>query len=419
MKIRASSLFLSLLIFSVFLSGCNYKEPASYQQGQVGASGLIVVDKRNLPIEIETDIEIEIKPDFKFEYEISNDSILLFPKNDLMIGSEFEIRITHPDGEITLDKVVRTPCLTYLTAKTSQPEIWATCGEGPLQLTDSSGGIIDYAVAKNGDWIIFSSTNEEGGTDIWKMGRLGENPKIIFSCGEEICDQLAVNSQGAQIAFRSFSGEEKFYLFTNEGNELILIEKGKVSNVDFSPDDSMLRYFVNKKGVLRVFDLKTMKLKSSLESDSDLIGEWEKDSSGFLIGQYKNWGGIALMDLKEIDVLENSELKIIDGTTSSIYLYEPVFMNDEKIIALIRNEINADRKQIWELNKSGEKTFEITNDFRYSHSMITWNSVEGILAFQRYGHTGSNAVPEIWIWNKNDNSHRIVDDNAAHAEWVY
>jgi WD40 repeat protein len=419
MKFRKYSIFLSLLFVFVCLTGCNKNNYSSFQQGQVGASGLIAIDKRNIPIEFGSDIHIEIIPDFEYEYEHSKDAILIFPLDDLQVGAEFEIKFIQPEGEHTLKEIVRSPCLTYLAGKPSNPEIWGTCGEEPIQLTQTAGHIVDYAVAKNGDWIIYGSTNDEGGIDIWKMGRMGENPMNIFSCGEKICDQLAVNSQGSQIAFRSYDGEEDFYLLTIESNELILVEKGKISNVDFSPDDSLLRYFENTNGFLRVFNLKTMKLIFSLKSDSDLIGEWKKDSGGFMFGQYNNWGGIARMDLREVDIFEKSESLIIDGAESSIYLYEPSYMKDGKIIALTRNGFNADRKQIWQLDKSGEKIFEITNDYRYSHSMITWNSIDEILAFQRFAHTGSDAVPEIWVWDKSGNSLRLIEANAAHAEWVY
>jgi hypothetical protein len=419
MRSRTSSYLQIFFFICVFISGCEKNISPTFQQNQVGGYGLIVIEKGTIPFTFDSRVQMEITPDIKYSFEVTKDAILISPNEGLKIGTEIVIKINQLDEEITLKEIVRTPCLTYLADITSNAEIWSTCGGGSFQMSQTSGRVVDYAVSNNGDWIVYAVENSESGTDIWKMGRMGENSVVLLPCGKKVCDQLAINSQGSHVAFRSFDGEEKINLFQIENRNLILVERGKASNVDFSPDDKMFRYFENTSGYLRIIDLENMKLIASQKTDSDLIGNWKKDSEGFMFGQYNNWGGIAVIDLKEKNMIENSESLILDGAESSIYLYEPNYSINGEFIALARTGFNANRKQIFELDRNGNVINEITNNFQYSHSMISWNSIEDLLVFQRFAHTSSDAAPEIWVWEKSDNSLRLIDENAAHGEWVY
>ncbi|MDO9545248.1 MAG: hypothetical protein Q7J07_00665 [Pelolinea sp.] len=409
----------SFTLLSAFLSGCKTNIDPTPQREEVGASGLIVIEKGKIPFQLDDNVQVEVFPDFMFSVENTKDAILLISFEDLVLGEEFEIRIHNQKEEFVFNMIVRKPCLTYLAEVTTSPEIWQLCGKEFKVLTQTSGRIVDYAVAKNGDWIVYSNRNDEGGTDIWKVSRNGENHEFLLSCGEKVCEQLAINSQGSKIAYKSSGVEESLYILAIENSESILVEKGNVSNIDFSPNDNLLRYFENSKGFIRVLDLTDLKLIKTLESDSDLIGSWKKDSSGFMFGQHNYWGGIAGINLLETNLLEDIESLIINGNDTSAYLYQPTYLNDEELFVLYKMGFNANRKQIWVINRNGEKIFELTSEYQYSHSMISWNSVEEKLIFQRFDHASSGSTPEVWVWDKKENIFQIIEKNAAHAEWVF
>lgn len=315
--------------------------------------------------------------------------------------------------------VVREPCFTFLANVTIAPEIWQLCGQEFSELTETSGRIVDYAVAKNGDWIVYAVGNENGGSDVWKMGRTGENKKIVYSCEEMICEQLAINSRGSKIVFKSSGLDGSLFLLTIEDGDAILVENGNISNVDFSPNDELLRYFEGTKGYIRILNVDDLKLIRTLKSDSDLLGSWKKDSSGFLYGQHNYWGGIAGIDLFEIDLLEDLASLVINGAESSYYVYHPAYINNDEFFVLVRLGFNGNRKQIWEINRNGEVKREITNDYQFNYSLISWNSVGEKLSFQRFEPSSSGALPEVWIWEKKENNFQMVSKNAAHPEWVY
>ena len=302
---------------------------------------------------------------------------------------------------------------------TNEPEIQQFCGQENISLTQTEGNIVDYAVSRSGGWIVYAVRNEKGEVDIWKMDREGENKEKVYACGKVVCNNLAIDYLGLNIAFYSQGSDGALILFSLLDNQTILVERGNISNVDFSPNGQLLRYYKNKKGYLRVLDIKNMNLILTLESDSDLIGSWRHDSSSFLFGTQNYWGGIAGIEIFEANVGRTESLtKLFDGQELSIYYFQPTYFNNEKLAVLVRIGFNGNSKQIWVIDKDGEQIFELTNDHQYDHSALSWNSAEEILAFQRYLLTSSDSLPEVWIWENTNNQFQLIAKNAARAIWI-
>ncbi len=302
---------------------------------------------------------------------------------------------------------------------TNEPEIWQFCEQENIPLTQTQGEVVDFAVSRSGSWIVYAVRNEKGGTDIWKMDREGKNKEKIYACGEVTCNNLAIDYLGLKIAFYSQGPDGTLILFSLLDNQTILVERGNISNVDFSPNGQLLRYFKNKKGDLRVLDIKNMNLILTLESDSDLIGSWRHDSSSFLFGTQNYWGGIAGIEIFEANVgRTGSFTKLFNGQELSINYFQPTYFSNEKLAVLVRIGFNGNSKQIWVVDKDGEQIFELTNDHQYDHSALSWNSAEEKLAFQRYLLTSSDSLPEVWIWENTNNQFQLIAKNAAHAIWI-
>jgi len=62
------------------------------------------------------------------------------------------------------------------------------------------------------------------------------------------------------LLFFSKRANGEVILFSIYENQAILIERGNISNVDFSPNGQFLRYFENNKGCLRVLDIDNIDL---------------------------------------------------------------------------------------------------------------------------------------------------------------
>lgn len=410
---------LVLLIITGFLTSCSNANGANISPMDIGLTEPISIDKGKIPFTVDENITVQITPFIEFELDNAYEALVVIPAEPLEVRKEYNVIITKDELDHIHKTIVRQPCLVYLGDMTNEPEIWQFCEQENIPLTQNQGEVVDFAVSRSGNWIVYAVRNEKGGTDIWKMDREGKNKEKIYACGEVTCNNLAIDYLGLKIAFYSQGPDGTLILFSLLDNQKILVERGNISNVDFSPNGQLLRYFKNKKGDLRVLDIKNMNLILTLESDSDLIGSWRHDSSSFLFGTQNYWGGIAGIEIFEANVgRTGSFTKLFNGQELSINYFQPTYFSNEKLAVLVRIGFNGNSKQIWVVDKDGEQIFELTNDHQYDHSALSWNSAEEKLAFQRYLLTSSDSLPEVWIWENTNNQFQLIAKNAAHAIWI-
>ena len=409
---------LVLFFFTGFLSSCSNTNGANISPVDIGSIGPISIDKEKIPFIVDEDITVQITPFMKFELNGAGEALIVFPTEPLEIGEEFDVIITKDELDHIHKTIVRQPCLVYLGNITNEPEIWQFCGQENIPLTQTEGKVVDFAVSRSGSWIVYAVRNEKGGTDIWKMDREGKNKEKVYACGEVACNNFAIDPWGLTIAFYSKRVDGELILFSINENQAIFIERGNISNVDFSPNGQFLRYFENNKRCLRVLDIDNVDLIQTIESDSDLIGSWRLDSSSFLFGMQNYWGGIADIEIFEANIGTGSLVKLFDGQELSINYFQPTYFKNENLVVLVRMGFNGNSKQIWVIDKDGEKIFEITNHHQYDHSALSWNSAEEKLAFQRYLLTSSDSLPEVWVWENQNNQFQLIAKNAARAIWI-
>jgi len=413
-------LFFRLVLFLivVLLTSCSIANDAANNPISVGSAGPISIEKENMPFKIDKDIVVQINPLVRFELDNSIEALVIYPIDYLEIGKEYDVVVNKGELDYIHRIIARQPCLAYIGDVTNKPEIWRYCDRERKPLTQTEGGVADFAVSTSGSWLVYAVKNEKGGTDIWKMDREGNNKEKVYGCGEYICDNLAIDYLGLRIAFfQQMPDSELILLLINENKEII-IERGIISNVEFSPNGQLLRYFENNKSHIRVLDLAGLVLIQSVESCSDLVGSWRFDCSSFLFGKRNYWGGMAGIAIFETNVGSESQIKLFDGQDLSINYFQPTYFRGENLVVLVRTGFSGNSKQIWVVNKEGERVLEITKDFQYDHSSLSWNAIEEKLAFQRYLLTRSDSQPEVWVWEKQGNRYQLIAKNAARAIWI-
>ena len=400
------------------LSGCSIANGAINNMASVGSTGPISIYKEDIPFNVDKDIIVQVTPQIRFMLENTSEALLLIPSELFEIEKGYSVIVNKGGLDYVHRIIIRQPCLVYIGDVTNKPEIWRYCEQERIPLTQTGGRVVDHAVSRSGNWLVYAVKNEKGGTDIWKMDREGKNSEKVYGCGEFICDNLAIDYLGIKIAFLKKVTKSELILFSMSEKQEIIVERGIISNVDFSPSGQFLRYFENNKNNLRVLDLAGLNLIQSMESDSDLIGSWGHDHNGFLFGSRNYWGGIADIAIFETNINSESLIKLFDGQESLINYFQPTYFESEDLVVLVRTGFSGNSKQIWVVNKEGEKVFELTNDYQYDHSSLSWNSVEEKLAFQRYLLTRSDSQSEVWVWEKQDNCFQLIAENAARAIWM-
>ncbi len=72
---------------------------------------------------------------------------------------------------------------------------------GAKQLTDHAQGVWDYAVHPQGGGIVYSVLREDGGADLWRMERDGQDQRLLWACREAACLKPAWSPDGRLLAY--------------------------------------------------------------------------------------------------------------------------------------------------------------------------------------------------------------------------
>ena len=160
-----------------------------------------------------------------------------------------------------------------------------------------------------------------------------------------------------------------------------------------------------------------MRLTATLSCDADLIGSWRSNSE-FIFGARRSDGQIAQIDYWNYDLELQARQDIFSDLLEGVQIYRPIMIADDVYAALVRTGYRENSRQIWLIDAMGNNLTAITADNRYDHANLDWSEKFDMLAYQRFGLSGSDAAPEIWIWDRETSLQALVSDSAAQPVWL-
>ena len=98
---------------------------------------------------------------------------------------------------------VRDPLVAYLLTDDNQSSIWAMdLKDNPARrITPETIKVISFDTSFNGEFIIFTSANEQSGIDLWRVSRAGKDASILLDCGRDRCTTPIISPDGTRIAY--------------------------------------------------------------------------------------------------------------------------------------------------------------------------------------------------------------------------
>ena len=105
--------------------------------------------------------------------------------------------------ELTWEFKAREPLVVYLQADQTSSSIWAVDlnGNPPKRLTDETLKVISFNAAHIGEFIVFTALNEQGGVNLWRVSREGNDAFLLLDCGRDRCTTPAISPDGLRIAY--------------------------------------------------------------------------------------------------------------------------------------------------------------------------------------------------------------------------
>ncbi|MDZ4158233.1 MAG: Ig-like domain-containing protein, partial [Anaerolineaceae bacterium] len=273
-------------------------------RGEISGRGVIglTFTQRMQPGSVEA--RLSVAPAVKGSFRWKGRTVWFHPQQPLLAGQTYTLKLEpgakSEDGR-TIRRVaswrvqVRQPWVVYLSPVTSGADLWRSLPDGSVRerLTHTGGKVIDFAVAFDGERIVFSAVNAQGGADLRLVDRTGAREKILLECGKDWCTDLDWSPDGKRIVFaRSGSqpspgGEPRrgrLWLF-DTGSRLAApfhADEGRTGfDPSWSPDGRRLAFVDGTGAGIRVVDVQTNR-ELLLPTNQGVVGAWSPDGRQML-----------------------------------------------------------------------------------------------------------------------------------------
>lgn len=406
------------------------------EAGRVGAYGPLVLKFRQPVSAAQVEAYLSLEPSVAGKWSWEANQAIFRPAAALQPGTTYTLRLRQGamdeagrslKTEVAWTFSVRAADLIYLGQVNSHPEVWLADGAGTSArpLTDTGGTVRGFAPFPSGEWVVYSSANDQGGADLWMIDRYGENKRQLLDCGTDHCLQPAVAPDESAIIF-SRSGEtapqgEIWTLDLVDGQSVALYPDQRVSGIepDWSPQGRYLQFYDPQAEQIHVLDLEQGKVILIPTSQSG-AGSWSPDGERLLFTRAESseiglpFVRVYVVELAsgDIHLLEAADLGQVD---SSLPEYSP---DGKSLVMALRGLVSSANKQIWLIPLDGSPNQAITADESASFAACSWDPGGQVLVFQRLQLESSQSTPQVMTWQRASGAFNLVAEDAAWPQWL-
>ncbi len=375
-----------------------------------------------------------LEPDAPGTWRWDGQTAWFIPKTALEPGTTYTARlgagVTSAQGDATRRETVwrfqvRPAEVVYLSPVRGAREVWRSGagGASPRALTATGGRVIDYAVSKDGEQIVYSARNDGGGADLWLMNRDGKNARLAAGCGEDTCRMPAWSPDGGFVAYsRERAGDRKSRIWTLElrtgiAGQLYQSDQAQGIDPSFAPDGERLAFYDPAIDSLRVRSL--------------------VDGSEVIIRTAQEGGATWSADGKQMFYLDEQAATLIPrnvvvrfdftGRKAEVLLgkqadpsdYGPAEVTADGKELVVGYELagGTPSQQLWLFRADGTPVQAITDDPMISNGAYHWDPAGAQLVFQR-SRLSSEAAPEVWVWERSSEKLTLIAENAGQPAWL-
>lgn len=391
------------------------------------------------PMDRETvEARFSIVPDVPGITFWQGDTFWFRPSRPFALDESYQAQLA--PGAVTLDGTalsevkiwafeIRQPALLYFVPEGDGGDLWRVDLDGgtPRALTVTGGRVIDFAVDRTGEWVVYSVINDQGGQDLWRMSREGSASDLLLDCRRDRCYQPAWSSDGAFLAYtREVYSGERFAppqiwtvdMASNQTGRLYQSEAAFGHSPSFSPDGQHLAsYDLNHEGI-RFLNLETSR-EAIVPRTLQGVGDWSPDGSEMIFtdlvpAETEPDVMVYVVNL-ETETLVPAFGEGITGTDFSLPRWSPA----GDWVAVSLRPVNAGvSKALWLLRLGGGESLPVADEPSATFAAYRWNSWGDQLIYQRLALGGSDLQPSLWLWDWESGKSRLVVDVGARPEWL-
>jgi WD40 repeat protein len=326
---------------------------------------------------------------------------------------------------------IRPAQIVFLGTGTKPSEIFTVALDGspPVQLTQTNGHVFDFDVSSDGEQIVYTLYNDQGGTDLWRMGRAGDNMQLLLDCGPDRCTtpdfspdnkRLAYTREAVGISPDSPRGAPRPWVLnleTSENAQVYSDQQTICYGPSWSPDGRRLACWDGVNGGIRVLDLRNG-ADLLLPTQTGEVGGWSPDGTQMLFTDYKPVGDGYHAFIYRADFNSGEVGEFLGGGESDSAYGTPAWSPDGSQIALsLRLSEDSPARSIWIIREVHPGGPTIGNEPDYLYGFYRWDPWGTALVFQRT-HLGDDPNPQIAIYRLDTGEMQVLAEHGGWPQWL-
>lgn len=326
---------------------------------------------------------------------------------------------------------VREPRVAYVVSEEGQSGIWSmdSSGGGAKRLTDEAIKVISFDVAPSGDFIVFTSSNEKGGIDLWRVSREGGEASVLLDCGFDRCTTPVIAPGDKRIAYsREAAGPTPDLPFGSPRIWVVDLQSGSNQPVyedqsilgyspSWSPDANRLASFDGLADFINMINFQTGE-QFLFPSTTGGPVTWSPDSTRFLYTTFAQTEEGGRTQVKLADLTTNETIIFIGEKDTYDYAYYSVAWSplEERAVLSLRADKEKPTQVLWVFNPALLDGIIIANDPEYTYNSPQWDAWGSALLFQQFKLRGQYK-PEIGLWREGTNQSEVIAEGIL-PQWL-
>lgn len=334
--------------------------------------------------------------------------------------------------DVSWDFQIRPPLVAYLNTQNQQSSIWVTdlSAAQTRPLTDESVKVIGFDSSRDGEFIIFYSTNIQGGIDLWRVSRAGNDMAVLMDCGRDRCTAPAISPDGMRVAYsRELAGPgpdlpygspRVWVLDLQSGQNAPVYEDQQVLgyNPIWSPSGTQLASYDGLADQIRLLDMESGS-QYIFPSNTGGSMTWSPDGTKFLFTEAEQSEAGVRTLVRMADLALNDSYILIGSEDDMDYGYHSMIWSpvDASVVLLGMRAGGDDPSQVfWLFNPGLLDGVIIADQPDYAYNSPRWDVWGDSLVFQQFKLKGSYK-PEIGVWSSGMSESRVIAEGLM-PHWL-
>ena len=326
---------------------------------------------------------------------------------------------------------IREPRVVYLVSEEGQSGIWSmdSSGGDVKRLTDEAVKVISFDVAQSGEFIVFTSANQNGGIDLWRVSREGGDSSMLLDCGFDRCTTPVIAPGDKRIAYsREAAGPTPDLPFGSPRVWVVDLESGANGPVyedqsilgyspSWSPDANRLASFDGLADFINMIDFQTGE-QFLFPSTTGGPVTWSPDSTRFLYTTFTQTEEGGRTQVKLADLSTNETITFIGEKDTYDYAYYSVAWSprEDRAVLSLRADEEKPTQVLWVFDPSLLDGIIIVSDPAYTYNSPQWDPWGSALLFQQFKLRGQYK-PEIGLWRDDTNQSQVIAEGIL-PQWL-